>query len=109
MALSEDTHLAFPTPTSHLTDVVFGGVGMRRTTFVPVNLGSKLALRLTVYSTRDLPISSTIGCTLKGRLTLDVERYLMGGRETSEQCDAILKLLALRARTSSTQIPHREA
>lgn len=76
MALSADTHFALPNPTSHLTDVVLGGVGMRRTTFVPVSLGSKLALRLTVYSTRDLPTSSTIGWTLKGRLTFDVERYL---------------------------------
>ena len=67
---------ALPIATWHLTLVVLSGVGMRSTTCVALSLESKLARTRTVYSTRDLDTSSTIGCTLKGKLTLLVHRYL---------------------------------
>lgn len=55
---------------------------MRKTTLLPDNLESKLARSEMLYSTFDFPISSTMGCTLKGKLTLVVERYLQGGLDS---------------------------
>lgn len=45
-------------------------------TFVAASFEEKVVLICIVYSTFVLPISSMIGCTLKGRLTFVVERYL---------------------------------
>lgn len=55
---------------------MFKGVGIRKTTLVAESLGLKLVFTVTSYDTRDVPISVTVGITLRGNLTLDVERYL---------------------------------
>jgi len=76
MTFSPGTYFALPTPTLHSTLAALSGVGILMTTLVALSLGWNMALTCTVYSTRDLPISSTMGCTRNGRLMLDVERYL---------------------------------
>ena len=76
MRFSAGTYLALPSWTLQSTLVVLRGVGILRTTLLALSFGLKLALIWIVYSTRDLPISSTIGWTRKGSWTLLVDRYL---------------------------------
>lgn len=75
---SEGAYFAFPPdPTLTSTLAEFKGVGIFNITLFAYSLGEKLALTLILYSTRVLPISVTTGCTLNGRFTLSVVRYLM--------------------------------
>lgn len=74
---SAGTYFALPIPTLHSTLAALSGVGILITTLLALNLGGNMLRTWTVYSTRDLPISSTMGCTRKGRLMLDVDRYLV--------------------------------
>ena len=76
MKFSPGTYFAFPEPTLLWTLVVFKGVGILRITLFALSLGSKLARRWIVYSTRDLVGSVTCVWSRKGRFMLDVERYL---------------------------------
>ena len=76
-------YLALPTWTLQSTLVVLSGVGMRRTMLLALSLGEKLALSCIVYSTLLLPTSSTIGWTLNGKLTFDVERYRISSNSPS--------------------------
>ena len=73
---SAGTYLAFPIGTLTCAPVVFSGVGIRRTTLLAFSFPSKLARRCIVYSTLDLVGSVTCVCSLKGKLMLDVDRYL---------------------------------
>jgi len=77
MTFSPGTYFAFPTPTLVLTLVVLRGVGILRTTLLAFSFGSNAARKWIVYSTRDLVGSVTCVCRRKGRLMLDVERYLV--------------------------------
>lgn len=74
---SDGAYFAFPPePTFTSTFAEFKGVGIFNTTLLAYNLGEKFALTLILYSTRVFPISVTTGCTLKGKLTFSVVRYL---------------------------------
>lgn len=73
---SAGTYLALPVATLESTLVVFSGVGIRITTLVAESLFPKLVFTVTMYDTCDVPISLTVGITLNGSLTLDVDRYL---------------------------------
>lgn len=78
MQFSEGAYLALPPdPTFTSTLAEFSGVGIRKMTLLAYNLGEKFALTLIMYSTRVFPISFTTGCTLNGKLTFSVERYLI--------------------------------
>jgi hypothetical protein len=85
MTFSAGTYLALPTTTLHSTRTVLSGVGIRRMMPLADSLWSKLALRLIVYSTLDLPTSLTIGCRRNGRLMLVVERYLPADAKRSQR------------------------
>lgn len=77
MQFSAGAYFALPPePTFTSTFAEFNGVGILKTTLFAYNFGEKLALTLILYSTRVLPISLTTGCTLKGKLTFSVVRYL---------------------------------
>lgn len=78
MQFSEGLYFALPpAPTFTSTLAEFKGVGIFKTTLLAYSLGEKLALTLILYSTRVLPISVTTGCTLNGKLTFSVVRYLV--------------------------------
>lgn len=76
MTFSPGRYLALPMPTLQSTLTAFSGVGILITTLFALSLGGKLALTWMVYSTSDLESSVTSGWMRKGRLMLDVERYL---------------------------------
>jgi len=76
ITFSAGTYFAFPVATLQSADVVFNGVGIRRTMLVAESLLPKLALTVTVYCTCVVPISVTDGIILRGSLTFEVERYL---------------------------------
>ena len=71
---SAGTYFALPLGTLQSTLVVFNGVGIRITTLVADNLVLKVVLTVMSYETCDVPISFTVGMTLSGSLTFDVER-----------------------------------
>lgn len=73
---SAGTYLAFPMGTLTCAPVVLRGVGILRTTLLAFSFPSKFARKCIVYSTRDFVGSVTCVCSLKGRLMLDVDRYL---------------------------------
>jgi len=73
---SAGTYFALPLCTLQSTEVVFSGVGIRRTTLVAESLLLKFVLTITLYVTWLVPISFTMGIILSGNLTFDVERYL---------------------------------
>lgn len=81
---SAGTYFALPIPTLHSTLAALSGVGILITTLLALNLGGNMLRTWTVYSTRDLPISSTMGCTRKGRLMFEVDRYLSNPSLTRE-------------------------
>ena len=78
ITFSAGTYFALPFGTLQSTVVVFKGVGMRRMTFVALNLALKLAFTVTMYETAVVPFSVIVGRIRNGRLTLVVERYLIG-------------------------------
>lgn len=74
MTFSEGAYFALPFATLQSTEVVFRGVGMRRTTFVADSLLPKFVLIAMTYVTWVLPTSVTVGMTFSGSLTFVVDR-----------------------------------
>lgn len=74
--LSAAIYFALPKETLQSTLAVLSGVGIFKLTFVAASFEEKVVRICIVYSTLVLPTSSIIGCTLNGRLTFVVERYL---------------------------------
>lgn len=98
---SAGTYFALPIWTLQLTDVVFSGVGIRKTTSFAFSFGSKFAFRCIEYSTRDFVGSTTCVCSLNGKLMLVVERYL-----NIVKGEPLLIPLRVLGHTSSTRIRH---
>lgn len=73
---SAGTYFAFPLATLQSTEVVFKGVGIRKTMLVADSLLLKFALMVIIYVTCVVPISVTVAITRSGSFTFDVERYL---------------------------------
>ena len=86
--LSAAIYFALPRETLQSTFAVLSGVGIFRLTFVAANFDEKVVRTRMVYSTLVFPISSTMGCTLKGRFTFVVERYLTMSRNSEISSDA---------------------
>lgn len=94
MRLSAGEYFALPNETLHSTFAVFSGVGTLMTTLLAFSFGENVVLTCIVYSTLVFPISSMIGCTLKGTFIFVVERYRINSNSPSGGMKEIVRSLS---------------